>query len=205
MLKFRQVLVAVGLAACLALTACNTEAATSDQITQSFNTLTEAQKAELIKQAATMQVQNANDPFHETTEALSTADTVNKYTDIAIKVTQALAAGAKELGVAVNSFLDTPAGKWTLGIIIYKTMGADIMMAISAFVVLIVGFTIIITIARRMRTIDIKYNKEKTTWFGNHPVISVNKSPFTDTDIWFLTIWSFITLGLSVVLMLNVG
>lgn len=205
MFKSRHVLIAVGLAACLAVSACNTEAATTDQITQSFKTLTEAQKAELIKQAATMQVQNANDPFHNATDETSTADTVDKYTDVAIKITQALAAGAKEIGVAVNSFLDTPAGKWTLALIVYKTMGTDIMLFASAMFVLIIGLTTIRLLSQRMRTVVIEYDRENKNWFGNYPKLKETIPQFTNDDIWFITIWTAITVVAATVLLINIG
>ena len=204
MLKYRNVLLAVGLAACLALSACIAEAAPDDQIAQSFGTLTDQQKAELIKQAATMQVQNANNPFHSSKTAASTVDSVDKYTDVAIKVTRALASGAKEVGVAVNSFLDTPAGKWTLAIIVYKTMGSDIMHFLAAIVVFTSGVGFLTIMGQRLRTATIKYDRERKNWFGNYPVISKEYTKYTNEDVWFLTVWGAIILIVTTLLIITV-
>jgi len=197
----KRIILSMAMAMCMASTAF---AATSSQTLQAagINKLTPEQQAAVVQHIATLNAQNAQTPSASEDSVVATVD---KYADISIKIGKALASGAKEVGATANEFLATPAGKWTLAIIVYKTMGSDIMMFTSAIFVLIVGLTTIRYLAKRMRSATITYNTEVKNWFGNHPKSKEVVPPFTDTDIWFITIWTFITLAIATVLMVNIG
>lgn len=66
-----------------------------------------------------------------------------KYVEEAGLIGKALGSGvassAKELGVAVNEFAQTPVGKLTAGLVIYKVFGRDVIHLVAAFICVFLG------------------------------------------------------------------
>lgn len=52
---------------------------------------------------------------------------------------KAIVGGAKEVGVAANDFATTPLGKVTVGVVVYKLIGKDIIGVIIGCIILFVG------------------------------------------------------------------
>lgn len=198
-------MVMLGIATVLCLSTANLYATTIDNLAVGFNKLTELQKTELLQRAAIMSSSNALIKSNEATRSDSVVTTVDKYAEIGIKIGKALAGGAQELGVEANKFLSTPAGQWTLAIIVYKTMGSDLMLLLAAVLVLITGITYVGWMSRRMVDTNIKYNVEKTNIFGNHPIQSVERAHLHDDDVGVLTFIVGACLASFVVLMICIG
>ena len=203
MVNLRYTVTVIGLMICLAFVSGMARAdvySADSQMSQTFLQLTERQKTELVSRAATMQAANAYNTHND-----DSFQKVDKYSDIAVKLMKGLANGAKEVGIAANEFLQTPAGKWTLAIIVYKTMGSDLILFGTAMLIFISGFTFIIYLSRRLCKTTITYNTEIKNIFGNHPKIEVVKTPLTGDNICLLTICSFLILFCTCIVLFNIG
>ena len=88
--------------------------------------LTDEQKAQLALQAAQMNAQNEQE---QSTILPSTLDPkeLNEWVDLGKNIGLAVAATAKELGVASDTFLESTTGKITVVLIVWKVMGEDII------------------------------------------------------------------------------
>lgn len=71
---------------------------------------------------ATTECANTNSPISISV----TPDNANQWGQVAKEFAQAIGIAARELGVATNDFLGTPAGKLTAGLIFWKVAGDDV-------------------------------------------------------------------------------
>jgi hypothetical protein len=62
--------------------------------------------------------------------------------DMGANMGKAMVGAAKEMGVAANDFSQTSLGKVTVGIVVYKIIGRDILKIVVGLVVLILGSSI---------------------------------------------------------------
>ncbi len=128
--------------ALLILTVCLISPAAAAEI----NTygLTEQQQAELALQAAKMK---AEDPT-------KVADRMAEYAEIGQKYGVALAATAKELGVAADELLDTMVGKVALVLIVWKVMGEELIGILIGIPYMVIGFLAWFYMFRRLCVIE---------------------------------------------------
>jgi len=152
-----------------------------------FGNLSEAQKAEVLKAIAdkVAQGQTATAAATEAAKvvATSTPAKVSEWIDIGSKIGQAMGGAAKEIGVAVNEFVKTPVGQWTMAIIVWKFMGGVIMHLAGGVLVAIIGMGTVIYVARRRREVKYTYDAEKKTTLGNPVVTSKIVARMTDDDV----------------------
>ena len=97
--------------------------------------LTDVQKAELALQVAKQ--------VEESKATVQNPKQVKEWVSYGTEIGQALAGTARELGVVANEFIKTPAGQLTMGMIIWKVMGHDIVhvgLALIMFFTLIPGW-----------------------------------------------------------------
>jgi hypothetical protein len=97
--------------------------------------LTDVQKAELALQVAKQ--------VEEQKAAVQNPQQVKQWVNYGTEVGQALAGAARELGIVANEFIKTPAGQLTMGLIIWKVMGHDIVhvgLALILFFTLVPGW-----------------------------------------------------------------
>jgi hypothetical protein len=97
--------------------------------------LTDVQKAELALQVAKQ--------VEESKAAVQNPKQVKEWVSYGTEIGQALAGTARELGVVANEFIKTPAGQLTMGMIIWKVMGHDIVhvgLALILFFTLVPGW-----------------------------------------------------------------
>lgn len=73
----------------------------------------------------------------------NTPERISEYANIAGQVSQALVVAARELGVAANDFMQTPAGLLVVFVILFKVLGDTIMAVIVAAVVHLVSFRLL--------------------------------------------------------------
>lgn len=101
-----------------------------------MNKLTDVQQAELaLDVAKKIEAQKA--------PGVSNPQAVKQWVNYGTEIGQALAGTARELGVVANDFIQTPAGKVTLAMIVWKVMGHDIIhvgLAAMMFFTLIPGW-----------------------------------------------------------------
>lgn len=87
--------------------------------TANVNGLTDEQAAELELMGERMK--------SNTVESIPNAEKLSQYAELGEQIAKAIGAAAKECGVAVNEFVETPVGKLTTFIIVYKLIGRDMM------------------------------------------------------------------------------
>ncbi len=121
-----------------AVLALSSMSALAEQITLDANGLTEEQKAQLALQAAQMKTAPAN------TQGTSAAirQEAEAWGELGANMGRAAVGAAKELGVAANDFIQTPAGKVTMGVVVYKLIGKDILGIIIGLGILFVGYVL---------------------------------------------------------------
>lgn len=138
-----------------------------------FSKLSEAEKAEIIKQvadrAATKNMFGSNDNT-------PTEDKVEKWVKIGSNIGQGLAGAAKEMGVAVNEFANTPVGQMTTYLIVWHIVGHTVLHFAGGLLVWIVGFLAIRMIISHAYPDDVKYSTEKKTIFGNAAIESSKRA-----------------------------
>lgn len=147
--------------------------------------LTDEQAAQLQLQAAQMRKANEGGVSGVLpTVSPSTLDAAKQWADIGRGVAVGIGAGARELGVAVNEFAVTPAGKLTTAIIVWKIMGKDVIrigLCLFLWIFAIPGIWII----RNRATIDrIEYETYKGLLGWNYRRIKTKVRSDGDGTMW---------------------
>lgn len=104
--------------------------------------LTEEQRAQLALQAAQMKKQNSG-PSVSLAENLS-PERLNEWVELGKNIGLAIAATAKELGIASDEFLKSNTGKITVALIVWHYMGRDIVGIVGGTIAWIVLTSIIL-------------------------------------------------------------
>lgn len=132
----------------------------SDAISSAgWSNLSEPQKAEILKQVA-------DKAGTSSAGEMPTVQKVSEWVDIGQKIGQMMGGAAKEVGIAVNDFVKTPVGQWTMALIIWKFMGSAIIHLVGGVLVLVVGFGFILFMIRKSKEVKYEYDSEKTDVFG---------------------------------------
>ena len=137
-----------------------------------FNKLTDVQKLAVIKSVAE-QAAVAQAPMSE-----ATIDKIDRWSQVGANLGKGLAATAKELGVAVNDFANTPIGKVATFLIIWHIMGSAIVHIVGAIGIWIFGVVAIRYVVSWTYPTRITYDETKTNKFGNYPVKAVDRQGF---------------------------
>ena len=142
-----------------------------------FAKLSEAEKAEVIKMVADKAAsKDASVP------AALTEDKVEKWVKIGSNIGQGLAGAAKEVGVAVNDFSQTPVGQLTMLLIVWHMIGAQLIHVFGGIMIWIVGIAIIRHMVARAYPSKITYSKEVKNVFGNYAVEKVEPMAIDDSN-----------------------
>ena len=117
--------------------------------------LTPEQKAQMLTYAA--QLENAKQTPVDMSEKARTE--ISKWSELGVGMGKAAVSAAKELGVAANEFVETPLGKITMGIVVYKVMGKEIikMMVASSVFVIFLALTLVL-LFRKKGDVKIEYH-----------------------------------------------
>jgi len=153
-----------------------------------WDKLSESQKAALVKQVADTTAQQSN---------LTNPQNVEQWVNIGERLGKVIGSVAKEVGVAVNEFITTPVGQMTMALIIWSYMGTVLVHIIGGVLILIVGFTFITYIMRRVVSQTTVYNTERTNVFGNHPVLKVERAQLSSDSTIGFTICGAVVIGVS--------
>lgn len=127
---------------------------------------------------------------------------ISKYTDVGIQVATAVAATAKELGIAVNEFIKSPAGVIITFIIVVSVLGK----AIFGFIYMVLGLFLCV------KFLNVFWNKQS----GTYEVTSLITKRITNKPIYTrisfdnasdsLKVMTFITIaiyGMSCVVLIS--
>jgi len=123
---------------------------TSGVLAQSADTrgLNDAQQAEINLQIAKMKADKAKG-IVEGVPAANISETVRTeaaaWGEMGTNMGRAVVGAAKEIGVAANEFAETPLGKVTVGVVVYKLIGQEILgvvvgCSILLFVYMLAGY-----------------------------------------------------------------
>lgn len=118
--------------------------------------LTDEQVIQLEKAAAELQLNSQK----------STTETVSEWVSIGGQLGKGLSSCAKELGVEVNNFVQTPVGKITAFVIIYKIIGRDCVHYGFGLLFLFIAIPLWIYFFRRMCVIKSVLYGELATKIG---------------------------------------
>jgi hypothetical protein len=143
-----------------------------------FENLTESQKASVLKTITDTQSDGLSDAAKASTPAK-----VNEWIDTGTKIGQMFGGAAKEVGVAVNEFVQTPVGKWTMAIIIWKYMGGAIIHLMAGAIIFVTGFSILYYLSRKCTTLTVVYDRERKDVFGRALKVSAVRSAINEDNM----------------------
>lgn len=195
----------VALAAVVALAGCCGDANASGQpkvsadVQTIFNNLPAEQQAEMIKQMTAAQAAAAN--------PTSTVEKVDKWVDLGEKVGKMMGGAAKEIGVAVNDFVKTDVGKWTMVLVIWNYMGADMVDIFvhvgGALLVWLIGFTWLWYVVKKGATKTITYDETKTNIFGNYRIKEIHRGDIGSDGITAAVVFAGVLLVVGILMLMT--
>jgi len=150
-----------------------------------FDKLTEAQKAEMLKQIADKVEANKSAP-PDTKVVEKTA----QWVDLGERIGKMLGGAAREVGIAVNEFVKTPVGMLTAALIVWHFMGGVIVHVVGGIAIMVVGMSILWYILRRSRHIETKYDPEKKDIFGRSVKLTEIRHSLSDDDKAMALLWT---------------
>lgn len=164
--------------------------------------LTDAQVAEIKAIAARAASENQKAKTADPGTVLTNAAGWGKQAaDAAEGFGRAFTIAARELGITVNEFLATPAGKLTAGLIIWKVMGASLVKILFGIFFVGTGLTVARVIYKRLFTKG--YEKvEYSRFFGLSTGTKLIRIPknfgdFREDGEWFVFIVMIGTVALT--------
>lgn len=102
--------------------------------------LTDAQKAEIDLQIAKMKADAAKGITNpEANISATIRKEAEAWGEMGANMGRAVVGAAKEIGVAANEFAETPLGKVTVGVVVYKVIGKDVLGVLVGSMVLFFG------------------------------------------------------------------
>lgn len=93
-------------------------------------------------------------------EQINKLNDVKQWVDFGSALGQGLAGTARELGIAANEFINTPAGTLATYILMWKLIGADLMHVGGALIIWLVGFISLRVLFKASIIEKIKYKTE---------------------------------------------
>ena len=132
--------------------------------------LSDAEEAKLKLQCQQALVSAAEAPMAALADGFTDPNKLSAYGIVAQEWAKALGIAASELGLAVDTFLDTDAGKLTAFIIIWQVMGETLLGFAIGIPLLIAVMWIGIRTARRAKVRSISYSETEKNWRGR-PVV----------------------------------
>jgi hypothetical protein len=145
----KKLLIAVALA--ITSLAASAQATTvNDARYLDLSKLTDQQKADLMAKAAEMQNQQASGISEQARNEIS------KWSELGVGMGHAAVAAAKEVGMAANEFVSTPLGKVTMGVVVYKVIGKDVLKLAVGLSIMVFMFTVAVVMLFRKKG-DVTY------------------------------------------------
>jgi hypothetical protein len=160
----------------------------------SMQNLTPEQVALLEKTASNMKTNNTKE----------TAQKVSEWMAIGENLGKGLAGCAKELGVQVNDFVQTPVGKIASFIIIYKLIGRDVIHYGFGIVFFMIAISMWIYFFRRMCVIKTITYGDKVNKLGfRQKTIEYTREGNCDGTRFCMLLVLLLSVGVSLLIMFN--
>jgi hypothetical protein len=139
-----------------ALTTAYAAPATSASEIKSIDvsTLTPEQKASLMSQAAELQKQSVQPPANISETVRNEA---SAWGELGANMGKAAVSAAKEIGVAANDFVQTPLGKITMAIVIFKVIGASVIKLVVGGSLLVFFLSIALWLVVKTKYSKVEY------------------------------------------------
>lgn len=163
-----------------------------------WDKLSDAQKSEVLQVVANKVVETDKNKI--STNDLNNPAKLNEWVDLGKNIGLAFNGAAKELGIAVNDFVNTPVGMITMILIIWHFMGGMILHFVGSILVLVVGLGFVRWHYRTQVEMVEEYSLDKTNIFGNARLVSrTEPSPDNDWKVWYMIIGVITIIGSLVV------
>ena len=163
----------------------------TETVPPGWDKLSETQRAEIRKQVAVAAEAQGSAPILDVKK-------VDEYVALGERIGKMMGGAAKELGVAVNTFAETPVGKWTMAMIVWKFMGNAIIHVFGGVLILVVGFTYIGVLMRRRYPLAVEYRPELFLGVFKRQ-IKVDRKQMEDSDVWFFTLCGAVVVGAALI------
>lgn len=164
--------------ASLAISSAYADPANVDKVTSiDVSSLTADQKAALL--ADVTKLKGASSDTKGISETVR--GEAEKWGELGTNMGKAAVGAAREVGVAANEFVSTPLGKITMGIVVYKIVGKEVVHFATGLGVLVFFFSLAIYFIRKKPMSSVAY-EYKPTLFGlyNKKVVT----SYTVDDNW---------------------
>jgi hypothetical protein len=149
-------------------------AAAADEVRSvDISKLTNAQKADVLKYAASLEESKGSNLSEKTREE------VGKWGELGVGMGRAAVAAAKEVGVAANEFVQTPLGKITMGVVVYKVIGKDIIKFLVGSTVFTIFLTVAVILVFRKKG-NVTYDYKPALWGLYNKKYLVSYKPDSD-------------------------
>jgi len=133
--------------------------ATASAATIDDSKLSDEQKAQVQKMVADLEAKKPDN-----ISATARAET-EKWVELGGNMGKAAVGAAKELGMAANEFVATPLGRVTMGVVIYKVIGKDIIGMIVGGCIVVFFLTMAVVLLRMKKYTNATY-EYKPVLFG---------------------------------------
>lgn len=132
---------------------------TQDLSSVGFDQLSETEKADIVKLIAERSDSTSSQ------KSVVSPENIDKWAEIGMKIGKAIGLCAKELNVAVNDFLKTPAGKFTFMMIAWKIMASDIIHVGGFLLLMLTGILLTRALYKNWTITNVEFDKEKVDIF----------------------------------------
>lgn len=136
----------------------NVFAGSCSQQVNNITGLNAATRQAMVIQCEQAKLENLTSP--DLTEE-ATVEKLDQWSEISLKFAKAIGVAAKEVGVATNEFLGTPAGKFTAALILWKVLSVN-----SWLMFLMINVSTAMLVASFLRFMRIDRYEEVDTRFG---------------------------------------
>lgn len=180
--------------------AADASAATCSNSVSQISGLDSATKQQMIIQCEQAKLEKIKTAPQDIGDVSSeTVEKMDKWSEISLKFAKALGVAAKELGIAVNGFLSTPAGVFTATLLAWKILGATNILIFGICLMILSG--VLRTIQRMVCTKE--YIKEDGKYWNKVTRIKYSYKEMNDNQL-ALSIASYI-IYLAVVFILAIN
>lgn len=132
----------------------------ADQTTVDISKLSSDQQAQILKE-----INNAQSSTSTSTPSTSDVQSkLEKWKDIGEGLGAALVSASQQLGIAANQFVQTPVGKITMAIVVYKLIGTGLLQAISFLISATFFFSLAVVFFFKTPMDKVEYEFKPVLW-----------------------------------------
>ena len=139
------------------------------QNTIDTSNLPRKQQAEVALLAAQLAV-GKTDAASTRESNVKASNSLADWANVGSSIGQAFGSAAKEVGIAINDFANSPVGRVAMALIVWHFIGGALIHFIGGLFVIIIGLSFILWLVKRTYPTTYQYDTSKTNIFGNYPV-----------------------------------